>query len=227
MKKMMIIVGLLLVLVGSNSAVKANYETPVAGISKSLDKEPKYYYTTDRVNFRKGASTTSEIIKTLDTQTEVKYFYIENGWARVKYEDNFGYISTEYLSDKKTEFNSDKNAWGVQLTKDEIDLLAKIVWLESRGEENRGQRAVIEIILNRLTDLKDYPCTLLGVLSETKQFTTWKNRNKAEPTEKEYDNIDYVLNSQKTILGREYVYFSTSPRKNDYIKIGNHYFCKK
>ena len=44
------------------------------------------------------------------------------------------------------------NRWGISLSSDERDLLAKIVWLEARGEGQIGQEAVIEIIFNRMVD---------------------------------------------------------------------------
>ncbi len=37
-----------------------------------------------------------------------------------------------------------ENRWNITLTQEEIDLLAKIVWLESQGEPTEGQEAVVE-----------------------------------------------------------------------------------
>ena len=39
---------------------------------------------------------------------------------------------------------------GGVLTDEEIDLLAKIVWLEANGEPVEGQEAVVEVVLNRM-----------------------------------------------------------------------------
>ena len=75
------------------------------------------------------------------------------------------------------------NRWNISLTDEEIDLLAKIVWLEANGEPVEGQEAVVEVVLNRMaSDL--YPDTLYDVLSQNNpvQFVSWKRRDKAHPT---------------------------------------------
>jgi N-acetylmuramoyl-L-alanine amidase len=117
------------------------------------------------------------------------------------------------------------NRWNITLTDEEIDLLAKIVWLESQGEIDKGQQAVVEVIFNRMKHW-EFKGSLYDVLSEKNAFSTWKNRSIANPTEKEYENIQKVLDGKTDITTENHVYFSTSPRnKKDVIKIGNHYFC--
>jgi N-acetylmuramoyl-L-alanine amidase len=119
-----------------------------------------------------------------------------------------------------------KNRWGITLNDDEIDLLARIVYQESRGESDRGEIAVIEVIFNRMIH-KDFKGTLYEVLSKKNAFQSWKNRNLESPTKREINNIHKVLNNETLVLSSQYVYFSTSPRNNnDVIPIGNHYFCK-
>lgn len=123
-----------------------------------------------------------------------------------------------------------ENRWGITLTQNEIDLLAKIVWLESRGEGDKGQQAVVEVIFNRMKHNES--CvrgsgTLTSVLSKKNQFSTWKNRNIAKPSDKEYKNIKMVLGGNTNILTNDHVFFSTGARNNrGVIKIGCHYFCK-
>lgn len=120
-----------------------------------------------------------------------------------------------------------ENRWGIELNQEEIDLLAKIVYLEARGECVEGQEAVVEVIFNRMaSDL--YPDTLYDVLSQTNpvQFTSWKNRDKAEPTEKEYQSIDNVLNGNTNLLRDDTLYFSTFMMTSNLdVQIENHYFC--
>lgn len=119
------------------------------------------------------------------------------------------------------------NRWGIELTEDEIDLLAKIVWVEARGESEEGQRAVVEVVFNRMvSDL--FPDTLYDVLSQKKptQFSSWKLRNKAKPTEKEYNSIYEVLEGNSNILREDTLYFATKKLKSKLdVKIGDHYFC--
>lgn len=130
-------------------------------------------------------------------------------------------VTSGYVEEKAT------NRWGIELTEEEINLLAKIVWVEARGESVEGQQAVVEVILNRMaSDL--FPDTLYDVLSQKNpvQFSSWKLRDKAKPTEKEYNSIYEVLNGNTNILRDDTLYFATKKLKSKLdIKIGEHYFC--
>ena len=120
-----------------------------------------------------------------------------------------------------------ENRWNITLSEDEIDLLARIVWLESCGEPQEGQEAVVEVIFNRMAS-ELYPDTLYDVLSQQNpvQFCSWKNREIAEPTEKEYQSIYNVLEGKTNILRNDTLYFSTEPlTPNLDKKIGGHSFC--
>lgn len=121
------------------------------------------------------------------------------------------------------------NRWGIELTEDEIDMLAKIAFLEAHTQSEDGVSAVIEVVFNRMVS-DDFPDTLEGVLSQSKpcvQFTTWKNLDIAEPTEKEYSMIYAALNGEKEVLTTEYVFFSRGKQNNnDPKKIEDHWFCK-
>ena len=119
------------------------------------------------------------------------------------------------------------NRWNIELTEAEIDLLAKIVWVEARGESQTGQEAVVEVILNRIVS-DEFPNTLYDVLSEKNptQFASWKLRDSARPTEKEYNSIYKVLNGETSVVGENTLYFATKKiTRNLDVKIGGHYFC--
>lgn len=120
-----------------------------------------------------------------------------------------------------------ENRWNITLTEEEINLLARIVWLESCGEPQEGQEAVVEVIFNRMASDK-FPDSLYDVLSQQNpvQFCSWKNREIAEPTEKEYQSIYNVLEGKTNILRNDTLYFSTEPlTPNLDRKIGGHSFC--
>lgn len=120
-----------------------------------------------------------------------------------------------------------ENRWNIELTEEEIDLLARIIWLEARGEGTEGEEAVVEVVFNRMaSDL--YPNTLYEVLSQNHpvQFVSWKNRDKAVPTEMEYESIYNVLNGNTNLLRDDTLYFSTFMMTSNLdVKINNHYFC--
>ena len=119
------------------------------------------------------------------------------------------------------------NRWDIVLTDEEVELLARILWLEARGECEEGQEAVVEVVFNRMASDR-FPDTLYEVLSQRNptQFSTWKNRDSARPTEKEYQSIAYVLDGNTSILRDDTIYFSRKPlTRNLDVVIGGHCFC--
>ena len=115
-----------------------------------------------------------------------------------------------------------ENRWDITLTEEEIDTLAKIVYLEAGNQNDVGQQLVVVVIFNRMKDGR-FGDGLTGVLSAKGQFSTWKNRNSAKPTEKEYENILAVLHSETEdwVGNTQYLYFNSLGNGT---KIGGHYF---
>lgn len=221
-KKTIIILILLLILLIPNTKVTA-FEQGLAGISKYLDNyTPTYNWTTEVVNLRKEPSFKADIICKISKREKV--IVINNTdydkWIQVLYKDTIGYIHSDYLRD--TELPS------LVFTDEEIEMIAKIMWLESRGESDKGMAAVCRVIINRLLSI-NFGDTVYKVLSDKNQFTTWKNINTAEPTEREYRIINEVLNGEwDNVLNNKHVYFGQKPYNNKgIIKIGNHYFCEE
>ena len=122
------------------------------------------------------------------------------------------------------------NRWNIQLTEAEIDMLAKIIFLEAHTQSEDGISAAIEVVFNRMIS-DGFPNTLEGVLGQTEpclQFVTWKFIEKATPTEKEYDMIYAALNGEKEVLTTEYVYFGRGKQnQKDPKQIDDHWFCKE
>lgn len=117
------------------------------------------------------------------------------------------------------------NRWGIYPTEDETYYLACILWLEARGEPNAGQQAVVEVVFNRVCH-PAFEWSIVDVLAEPGEFVTWDYWYTAEPTDKEYANIQAVVDGQTWWTDWNTVYFATSPY-GDYVYdvIGNHYFC--
>ena len=61
------------------------------------------YVNTESVNVRKEKNTSSDILDNLTKNTEVTILAEEDGWYKVKIKDSIGYISKQYISDKKVE----------------------------------------------------------------------------------------------------------------------------
>ena len=139
------------------------------------------------------------------------------------------YAVTLSLQENQIATQSTSNRWEIVLTDEEIELLARIVMLESGGEPALGQEAVVEVIFNRIYR-EDFPDTLYDVLSSPKQFATWKNRNikAATPTDQVYESINNVLSGKTHILPYETVYFGLrAENSKKQTVIGNHVFCNQ
>lgn len=112
------------------------------------------------------------------------------------------------------------------ITDKEKDLLAKILWLEAGNQSVLGQRAVVEVVFNRVVDQR-FPDNVSDVLHQKGQFTSMKRLAKATPTQTQYDVIDLVLQEVVPLLPADTVYFATSAANGTpYERIGSHYFCR-
>ena len=111
----------------------------------------------------------------------------------------------------------------VTLTWEEIQLLARVIWVEARGECAEGQQAVAEVVLNRLVS-DNYADTLSGVIYAENQFNSVPFLDDAEPGQAQYEAIDRALNGPY-VLSMDVVKFANYI-VNDAIwgQIGGHYF---
>lgn len=205
------------------TAEVTGWRHPTAGVSQTLSE---YSFTTE--------SDEKTVIrrKEIDRVTAGNEAFSEN---------NPETANPEAVNPEQTEVESEEpvqetpageetiagNRWNISLTDEEKDLLARIVWLESRGEPQEGQEAVVEVVFNRMASDK-FPNTLYEVLSQGNptQFCSWKNRNAAQPTDREYQSIYEVLNGNTNILRNDTIYFSRealTPNLDQ--RIGGHSFC--
>lgn len=64
------------------------------------------YVKSESVNLRKEANASSELVGNIPQNTTVEVISEENGWSKCKVSGLEGYISTQYLSETKTEVTS-------------------------------------------------------------------------------------------------------------------------
>ena len=106
-------------------------------------------------------------------------------------------------------------------------MIAKIVYLEARGECPDGQQMVAEVILNRVA-ADNFPDTVSAVIHDTKhgiQFSTARYINTAKPTETQYAAVDAALYGEP-ILPMDVVYFSAKGENDNIcVRCGGHVFC--
>lgn len=112
----------------------------------------------------------------------------------------------------------------LELTQDDIELLARMVWVEAQGEPEEGQQAVAEVVLNRLA-ADNFQDTLKGVIYAEGQFRSTAFLEDAEPTQTQYEAVEQAL-SGPYVLPKDVVFFATyAVNKNVWGKIGGHTFC--
>lgn len=112
------------------------------------------------------------------------------------------------------------------ITEEERELIARIVYLEARGEPAEGQQAVAEVILNRVA-AEDFPDSVADVIFQEnpQQFTTAPLIDEAAPGEAQYAAVD-AATSGEAVLPMDVVYFSREPENgNVWGTIGGHVFC--
>ena len=135
----------------------------------------------------------------------------------------------EALEPERETFNLYEHI-AMEMTSEEMRLLETILALEAQDEPYEGQKAVVEVIFNRVLS-PDFPDNVYDVLSQKGQFATWKWRNKPynTPNKTQTDVIAEVIanGNQNTVLPEGYVFFSVGKvNGTDFIKIGNHQFSR-
>lgn len=182
-------------------------------------------YTNCFVNIRKKDNINSEVVATIDPNILVRVIEETGDWCKITIDDIQGYIKSEYLSSDVTPV-SKLNRWGIELTDNEVDLLALIVFGEAGNQKIIGKEAVVESIFNRMIS-EIFGGDLYSVLSKKGQYDAWEIRYEASPSEEEYEAIYNVLYGKTYILDYDYVYFSRRKVNGyDFIKIGDHWFSK-
>lgn len=113
---------------------------------------------------------------------------------------------------------------GIELTWEEQQLLAKIIWIEAQGEPAEGQQAVAEVVFNRMVSGK-FGDTLKEVIFAEGQFRSVAFLENADAWQAQYDAIERALEGPY-ILPMNVVHFATyAVNGNVWGKIGGHIFC--
>ena len=72
--------------------------------------------STDTLNLRKEASTTSSILELLNSGDKLEIISEEGNWYKVKHGSNEGYVSKEYVKVSKNESNNTTNTENTGVT---------------------------------------------------------------------------------------------------------------
>jgi len=81
-------------------------EKEVSEPEENTSSQKTGYISGNSVSLREEAESSSKAILKLLKNTKVNVLSEENGWAKVEYNGNIGYVSTKYVSDKKVTVTS-------------------------------------------------------------------------------------------------------------------------
>lgn len=119
---------------------------------------------------------------------------------------------------------------GIELSEEDVETLARLVWLEARGEPFEGQVAVVEVVLNRILS-PAFPDTVAEVVYQREpviQFSPAARIPDTTPGEEQYRAVEVALAAEEPITDADVVYFSTTAQnEREFATIGNHVFCRE
>lgn len=110
-----------------------------------------------------------------------------------------------------------------EITAEERELLARVVYAESNTETLEGQIAVAQVVLNRVRS-ESFPDTVSEVIYQERQFSTAPILSRVTPNETNYEAVDKAFETE--VVPYEVLYFSRGA-ENDRVwgQIGAHVFC--
>lgn len=157
-------------------------------------------------------------------ETGFTEYEITNGFSGAWLFDPFAMPADPFIYVEEEPEEEEYRYQGIELSDAELELLAKVVWAEARGECFEGQQAVAEVVLNRLVSER-FADTIHDVVFGEGQFRTVNVLSKAEPYQTQYQAIEAALYGPY-VLPMDVVYFATwTTNDNIWGQIGNHIFC--
>ncbi|KJS89925.1 MAG: peptidoglycan-binding protein LysM [Desulfosporosinus sp. BICA1-9] len=144
--------------------------------------------------------------------------------------DNRTNFMTNSVSKMATENQIHSRGLGRFVTKEEVELLSRVIYGEARGEDFLGQVAVGAVVLNRLKDPR-FPKTIPSIVYQSGAFTAVDDRQiHLDPDDQAYKAAEAALSGLDPTNGAIFYY---NPRlatdkwiKNRTVikRIGNHTF---
>lgn len=160
------------------------------------------------------------------TLEAVKYFQRKNG---LKVDGIAGKQTLEAMGIFNSAGNSNSSS---STSNSDLNLLARAVYAEARGEPYAGQVAVAAVVLNRVKS-SSFPNTISGVIYQPGAFTAVSDGQiNLSPNQTAYNAARDALNGWDPCYGAIY-YFNPNTATNAWIwsrphviTIGKHRFCK-
>lgn len=137
---------------------------------------------------------------------------------------------TQITALSETESQVQSRGLGHAVSKEDVELLSRIIYAEARGESFEGQVAVGAVVLNRLEDPR-FPQTIRDVIYQAGAFTAVTDKQiQLNPNDQAYKAAEAAVNGHDPTDGALF-YFNPNLAKDEWIKsravvkrIGNHTF---
>lgn len=113
---------------------------------------------------------------------------------------------------------------GLKLTDEETTLLARLIYVEARGECEDGQQAIAEVVLNRITSGL-FGNSLTNLINDESQFVPRKLLKEAKPGQAQYEAIDRALYGPYVLPKEVMLYGRVRTTDSVWGEIGRHIFC--
>ena len=160
------------------------------------------------------------------TMSAVKYFQRKNGLTQD------GIAGTKTLQAMGINSSSSSSSSSTSANSSNLNLLARVVYGEARGEPYTGQVAVAAVVLNRVNN-SNFPNTIAGVVYQSGAFTAVSDGQiNLTPNSTAVKAAQDALNGWDPTYGAIY-YFNPNTATNAWIwsrpvtiTIGKHRFCK-
>jgi uncharacterized protein YgiM (DUF1202 family) len=201
--------------------------------------------TTDALRIRTEASEDSEVLGVLTDNGFVEMGEdLGNGWVSVVYNDEIGYVQSEYVSvsfeidsgetmaaieareEEKKKAALTANRGAVSADADEVKLLAALIQCEAGNQSYEGKVAVGAVVMNRVKS-GAYPNTIYDVIYASGQFTPALNGtvakvyNSGKIADSCVQAAQAALNGETTVGGA--LHFRRAGNREGYV-LGDHVF---
>ena len=224
MKKKIIFIILLLVLVVTFDVVLMSWNSEVEALSKYGSRGTEVKTIQEKLKRWGYYSGSVDGIYGSQTVSAVKKFQKKNGLTVD------GIAGTQTL--KAMGITSSSSSSSSSNNSSNVNLLARVVYGEARGEPYTGQVAVAAVVLNRVKSSK-FPNTIAGVIYQSGAFDAVSDGQiNLNPDSTSKKAAQDALNGWDPSYGAIY-YFNPSTATNKWIwsrpltvTIGKHRFCK-
>lgn len=175
--------------------------------------------------YRRGAGQSWEFL----TNVNIKHTKYTDASIKENYGEYYRYCIRAVCGDSWNAYESGKyikrqSVYLIPVTEEDIHTMAKLVYLEARGECYEGQVAVAETVVNRVLS-KNFPNTVNGVVYQSGQFTPAHRIPYTTARQEQYDAVYDALTGNGVLNNKRVVYFAMgSCCGTYYTTIGCHMF---